>query len=154
MSDDRREAYLKKLRDPRWQKMRLEVMNRDEWTCQQCLDKESTLHVHHRYYIQGAEPWEYPLEALVTLCEVCHESEGPQMQEAKELLVRAVATHFLGGDVLAVAEGFHRLKLRHLPGVVASAIRWALEDEVMQDQIIEGYFAVLKQRREDSEQQP
>ena len=32
-----------------------------------CYDTESTLNVHHRYYKDNADPWEYPLEALVTL---------------------------------------------------------------------------------------
>ncbi len=30
------------------------------------------LHVHHKYYVKGKLPWEYPNEALVTLCETCH----------------------------------------------------------------------------------
>ena len=30
------------------------------------------LNVHHRYYINGKNPWEYDNEALVTLCEDCH----------------------------------------------------------------------------------
>jgi hypothetical protein len=68
---ERREAYMRKLRDPRWQKKRLEVLSRDDWACQMCDDTESTLNVHHRYYTQGAEPWEYPMSALeATLREV------------------------------------------------------------------------------------
>jgi 5-methylcytosine-specific restriction endonuclease McrA len=31
------------------------------------------LHIHHRYYVAGKMPWEYPDEALVTLCWLCHE---------------------------------------------------------------------------------
>ena len=30
------------------------------------------LNVHHRYYVKDKLPWEYPDEALVTLCEDCH----------------------------------------------------------------------------------
>jgi hypothetical protein len=30
------------------------------------------LHVHHKYYVQNKNPWEYPDEALVTLCASCH----------------------------------------------------------------------------------
>ncbi len=30
------------------------------------------LHVHHKYYILEHEPWEYPDNALVTLCGDCH----------------------------------------------------------------------------------
>lgn len=32
-----------------------------------------SLHVHHKYYKQGLNPWEYPRDALTTLCFSCHE---------------------------------------------------------------------------------
>lgn len=83
-------AYLEKLKDPRWQKKRLEILQRDEWTCKICFDGESTLHVHHRYYTYGADPWDYPNEALVTLCHACHEGEGEE-SDAPKLLIRALA---------------------------------------------------------------
>ena len=44
--------YYEKFKDPRWQKKRLEVLQRDEFMCQICLDTSSTLHIHHRRYIQ------------------------------------------------------------------------------------------------------
>lgn len=31
-----------------------------------------TLHVHHKYYKLGLKPWEYPDEALISLCWQCH----------------------------------------------------------------------------------
>lgn len=62
--------YSEKLRDPRWQKKRLEVMNRDSFTCLACNDKESTLNVHHKQY--HGDPWEAPMDSLETLCEECH----------------------------------------------------------------------------------
>jgi hypothetical protein len=31
------------------------------------------LHVHHKYYQKGIYPWQYPDEALTTLCWHCHE---------------------------------------------------------------------------------
>ncbi|HQR20070.1 MAG TPA: hypothetical protein PKV98_04345 [Burkholderiaceae bacterium] len=69
-------TYYEKLKDPRWQKRRLDILARDEWMCQACYDAESTLHVHHIAYRKGAEPWEYPDHMLVTLCEECHEDFG------------------------------------------------------------------------------
>lgn len=65
-------AYALKLKDPRWQKVRLEVLERDGWMCQLCQDSESTLFVHHSYYLSGSEPWEYPISSLHTCCEGCH----------------------------------------------------------------------------------
>lgn len=65
-------SYSEKLRDPRWQKKRLEIMNRDCFKCIYCQDSESPLTVHHIYYISGREPWGYPDSAYLTLCEKHH----------------------------------------------------------------------------------
>ena len=63
-------SYSDKLRDPRWQKKRLKILERDKWTCQLCKDQETTLNVHHLEY--GPEPWEIEDSKLTTLCWHCH----------------------------------------------------------------------------------
>ena len=68
-------TYAEKLRDPRWQKKRLEIMQRDEFTCLICKDKSSTLHVHHISYEYGVDPWDYKNINYKTLCENCHKYE-------------------------------------------------------------------------------
>lgn len=73
--------YSEKLKDPRWQRKRLEILTRDGWKCRKCDSSTSTLHVHHRYYIKGREPWEYGGFCLQTLCLECHESEEPARYE-------------------------------------------------------------------------
>lgn len=65
-------TYSEKLKDPRWQRRRLEILERDGWKCRQCESEDRTLHVHHCYYIKGREPWEYAEELLFSLCENCH----------------------------------------------------------------------------------
>jgi hypothetical protein len=65
-------TYLELLRHPFWQKKSADIKNRDEWECRRCSDKFSNLQVHHLYYINGAMPWEYPDDAMITLCELCH----------------------------------------------------------------------------------
>lgn len=70
-----KKTYKEKLLDPRWQKKRLQILNRDNFTCCECGDDKNTLHVHHKIYIHGNEPWEYPDNHLVTLCAICHEQE-------------------------------------------------------------------------------
>lgn len=65
-------TYSEKLKDPKWQKKRLEVLNRDEWKCKFCSDKETTLHVHHISY-KNVDPWEYDNDNFLTLCEHCHQ---------------------------------------------------------------------------------
>lgn len=34
---------------------------------------ESQLHVHHQYYAKGKNPWEYPDDCFIVLCENCHQ---------------------------------------------------------------------------------
>jgi uncharacterized protein YdaU (DUF1376 family) len=68
-------AYGEKLKDPQWQKKRLEIFSRDNWECTRCQDKTSTLHIHHKQYIQGRDPWDYPDHLLVTLCKACHKQK-------------------------------------------------------------------------------
>jgi hypothetical protein len=70
---EKRKAYWELLRDPRWQKKRLEALNRAEFACQWCEAADVTLNVHHTYYARGAAPWDYPDGAYLVLCENCHQ---------------------------------------------------------------------------------
>lgn len=74
--------YSELLRDPRWQKKRLEILQRDDWHCQRCGAKDQTLHVHHCYYGKGKKPWEYENTSLLTLCLDCHEDESVNFSNA------------------------------------------------------------------------
>lgn len=66
-------AYSQKLRDPRWQKKRLEVMQAADFCCEICGDSDSTLNVHHKQYLKGYEPWDYSIKQLSCICENCHD---------------------------------------------------------------------------------
>lgn len=66
-------TYSEKLLDPRWQKKRLEIMEREGFSCAFCADKTKTLHIHHYCYSKGKEPWEYDNRDLVCICASCHE---------------------------------------------------------------------------------
>lgn len=100
---DFKSAYAAKLRDPRWQRRRLEVLNRDDWTCRKCFGSEDTLHVHHRRYITGREPWDYPDELLVTLCEMCHATEKEEMEDGIQSLIEQAKHWLFGHEVLELA---------------------------------------------------
>lgn len=65
-------TYRQRLRDPRWQRKRLEILQRDGWRCRHCGATTRELQVHHVRYVRGKQPWEYPESALVTLCRDCH----------------------------------------------------------------------------------
>lgn len=74
-------TYWELLRHPNWQRKRLEVLQREDFTCQRCGDKSTTLHVHHSYYEKGKAPWEYPEASLKVVCESCHEYAQSVMTE-------------------------------------------------------------------------
>ncbi len=64
--------YARLLTDPRWHRRRLQVLNRDGFSCRACGEGDRALHVHHIGYIRGRAPWDYPTRMLVTLCAPCH----------------------------------------------------------------------------------
>ena len=67
--------YSEKLKDPRWQKKRLQILERDNFTCRNCNKDDIELVVHHLKYFRGREPWEYADKYLITLCTFCHKAE-------------------------------------------------------------------------------
>lgn len=67
-------SYSELLKDPRWQKKRLEIMQRDDFKCRSCEMNDRTLHVHHLKYEKGLNPWESDNDDLITLCDCCHEA--------------------------------------------------------------------------------
>lgn len=97
-------SFSDKLKDPRWQKKRLEIMQRDNFTCQDCESAEKTLHVHHKTYQFGKEPWDYPDENFITLCWECHESEEYAKNDFNAIVANLLLdgysyqqlSHFLG----------------------------------------------------------
>lgn len=67
-----KKTYSEKLKDPQWQKKRLEIMSRDGFRCCYCGNDKSTISVHHEYYVSNRDPWQYPNWSLKSLCESCH----------------------------------------------------------------------------------
>lgn len=65
-------SYAEKLRDPRWQKRRLAVLEHASFRCQICGSKTRMLHVHHSYYLRNKEPWQYPAGSMIAVCEEHH----------------------------------------------------------------------------------
>jgi len=66
--------YSELLLDPRWQKKRLEILQRDNFKCRSCDDSKNTLHIHHTKYDKDLLPWEYDDLDYITLCKNCHEA--------------------------------------------------------------------------------
>jgi len=106
-----KQEYYKLLKDPRWQKKRLEVMERDEFTCQLCGQTERTLHIHHLKYFKNRNPWEIDNKFLLTLCELCHEEEG------KRKLIKNQQPLFLIGRIYKNGSDYIRIRvISGIPG--------------------------------------
>ncbi len=72
-----KKSYTSVLQDPRWQRKRLQVLERANWRCEWCGDGRQNLQVHHGYYGKTdgklRSPWEVPDNVLYCLCDPCHE---------------------------------------------------------------------------------
>ena len=130
-------TYADKLRDPRWQKLRLEILQRDNFTCLACCLKENELHVHHLRYARG-NPWESAHEDLVSLCKRCHkEAEEIKPRLAKLMVFRTEA-------VMAF------VKAMDIPefAVWADVFLDRIADKTFRDSII-GILSIIAQERTD-----
>ena len=78
-------TYAEKLRSPRWQKKRLEILERDHWACVCCGSTDKNLQVHHAVY-RKIDPWDYPNHLLQTLCFDCHEIRQELTDKASDAL--------------------------------------------------------------------
>lgn len=88
-------TYSEKLKDPRWQRKRLEILNRDNWKCTNCGNDKLNLHVHHEKYF--GEPWEIDNSKLKTICHKCHEIEHG-------IGIKAIENKHKIGDVIKLSK--------------------------------------------------
>src|SRR6266487_4991264 len=62
----------------RWEAFRTEVIELDDNKCVRCHRRPMDgviLQVHHKRYLRGRMPWDYPYELCETLCKGCHAEE-------------------------------------------------------------------------------
>lgn len=141
-------SYSSKLKDPRWQKKRLEILNRDNFSCHNCGDTESTLHVHHIAY-QGKDPWETEARLLQTLCEDCHESEELSLNEQTK---RAI-DHLKQCGVTSIGfAGIRKCFIKDRGWTdfepAYDILAMAIDDDEIWDRLYEIYFQRLNERHE------
>jgi len=144
-----KEQYL----DPRWQKKRLEILERDNWACEYCSSQDKTLHVHHKAYITGKDVWDYPNNLLVTLCEECHKKEKYSMDKAIIELTNLFKKNFLSGHIHIIAEYMQDFKFsnfNYIDEVVAHIIGWSLTDKKMNKLMQKEYFKRLIKDNENA----
>lgn len=136
MATAAQKSYWEKLKDPRWQKKRLEVLNEHNWTCDGCGERHETLHVHHGYYAKGCDPWDYPTTSLHVLCHKCHLFAEQSRAEVYALIGTMNAVWFdrllgyLHASPLTNTDVMGDLEVRsdeHLEGI-ADAFRLTLDE--------------------------
>ncbi len=119
-----RNAYAAKFKDPRWQRKRLEILERDNWTCQKCGATDQTLNVHHKFYSFGQDPWQYPDWCLVTLCEECHEIEDEARREMSQQFLETFARHgWLNSQMSDLIEVFGEFLTSDKPYIILLFLR-------------------------------
>lgn len=142
-------SYAEKLKDPRWQKKRIKILERDSWACQCCFNTEAELQVHHRVY-RGGDPWEIDNKYLVTLCKKCHENES-QTDVYKRFVIE-LKTIFMADDVHILLEGFKNTPLHGHPSLFAGSINWLLTDKDMIQKVYTDYIkSISKKKANDAE---
>jgi hypothetical protein len=140
-------SYSELLLDPRWQRKRLEIMQRDDFTCQKCSCSSDTLNVHHCYYENGLSPWEYPDSSLLTLCKLCHSEEKPYAQR-KQLLAKGFGINgFITEDLIQFCISFVGVEWPVRDYIFLSALCWLLESADRRHGLIAAYFEDLAKNR-------
>lgn len=81
--------FWEQYKHPLWQKKRLEILEREHFTCEMCGSDDDPLHIHHVYYERGLKPWEYPDNCYRCLCKDCHDF----CQERRRRFNRLLAEH-------------------------------------------------------------
>lgn len=86
-------TYAEKLRDVRWKRRRDDLLRQSNWTCCECgtplTEGEMDLQVHHVVYITALDPWNYPDELLVVVCDFHHR----ERQAVEQAIYAEVGKH-------------------------------------------------------------
>lgn len=78
--------YYDLLKNPLWQKKRLERLEKSNWQCENCGANDNSLHVHHKLYFKNKNPWDYDDEQLEVLCDPCHKNAHNAMEAIKTII--------------------------------------------------------------------
>jgi hypothetical protein len=87
-----RRDYHEQLKDPLWQRKRLEKMQEAGWKCEICGDGSEELNIHHLEY-NGKQAWEYDTTGLECLCRTCHSLMHMDINKVKAHAERLCVKH-------------------------------------------------------------
>ncbi|MCK5617048.1 HNH endonuclease [Candidatus Pacearchaeota archaeon] len=136
-------TYQEKLRDPRWQRKRLEIMERDKWECKKCGNDTKTLHVHHRNYENYIDPWDYPNDTLVTLCDSCHTYEHKRLESSNSDTISWMRHSLFSDQMTRIAWSFKIMPFCASKDFVTDALCWFIRDSEMQKLMVSEYKKYL-----------
>ena len=119
-------SYQELLRHPKWQRKRLEIMQRADFKCERCGAEDSMLAIHHSYYEKGCSPWEYPDSSLHCLCEKCHDFAHSLTTALNKKM--AVLSMIQRETLLGYVIGIERAVNRPLPRVRSRYVAKGLAD--------------------------
>lgn len=85
--------YAQQIKHPNWQKKRLEVLEKWDFTCQCCGAKEDELNIHHPLYKKGALIWQYEWHELQCLCVKCHKDAHAVDEKLKKMIALMAPPH-------------------------------------------------------------
>jgi len=141
-----RQQYFDKYKLPQWGAKRLRILKRDYFECYICDDSDSVLEVHHKYYFYDRDPsWDYPDDALITLCEKCHKKEhkifdkyAPDYYNTRDGRLESILNKLNDDFLLMDLEKFEELldnitKLKDRRYIVPH-LNWSIENELESEQ--------------------
>lgn len=144
--------YADKLKDPRWQKKRLEIFNRDNWQCCVCKAADRTLVVHHKQY--SGDPWEASDDQLRTLCTDCHYDEhNPEYNWERIQLISKESNTLVSGLIETLyylhKEGaIDNFKKNNLPlGFIPYVLGKQEAIDMLKDKYLEEFTEMLNRKK-------
>jgi len=109
-----KQEYFESFKDPRWQKKRLEILERDDFECIVCGDKKAQLHAHHTIYFENSYPWEYPNRCIKTLCDKCHTDEHESLFDCLKQMSHTLRyLGYLSDDIWNLSDMLGSIKANH-----------------------------------------
>jgi hypothetical protein len=142
-------TYTEKLKDPRWQKKRLEILERDGFTCKLCGNTKETLNVHHWEYVKG-EPWDAPDYLLATLCTTCHEGEKDRKKLEIGLIDQLRASGFSSRNLFLLAEALSLDPADVNAPTVVDLIFWILDQNSPRLEVFSQLLESIRNDESDS----
>ena len=140
--------YSDKLKHPKWQEKRLDVLSLKGYNCEACTNVNEQLQVHHINYIGGNEPWEYPNNNFLVLCDACHKKEHAYRDQALTNIYYAFeAVNLPIDNIINITNGINTLALRDNNSRyanVGSIIKFMLENESFYNDIVIMYHEKVK----------